>query len=76
MPLQCNIDAKGKTIRLIYGVASCIAGLLLIFFWANPGGGWFAWTVTLLLVLGGAFMIFESRAGWCVIRAMGFKTRI
>jgi hypothetical protein len=24
----------------------------------------------------GAFMIFEARAGWCAVRALGFKTRI
>ncbi|MBT6728200.1 MAG: hypothetical protein HOA75_15830 [Deltaproteobacteria bacterium] len=26
------------------------------------------------IAFGGAFAIFEARAGWCVIRAMGFKT--
>jgi hypothetical protein len=76
MALQCNIDAKGKAIRLIYGAVCSVVGVLLIFLWAKPAGGWFAWTVTLLLLIGGAFMIFESRSGWCVIRAMGFKTRV
>jgi len=76
MPLQCNIDAKGKAIRLIYGAVLSVVGVLLIFLWAKPAGGWFAWTVTLLLLIGGAFMIFESRSGWCVIRAVGFKTRV
>jgi hypothetical protein len=27
-------------------------------------------------MLGGAFMIFEGVNGWCVVRAMGFKTPI
>jgi len=27
-------------------------------------------------VVGGAFMIFEGVNGWCVVRAMGFKTPI
>jgi hypothetical protein len=74
MPLQCNIDARGKGIRLIYGTVFVIVGVLLIFLWARPAGGWFAWTITMLLLLGGAFMIFESRAGWCALRAMGIKT--
>ena len=26
-------------------------------------------------VIGGAFSIFEARAGWCIVRALGFKTR-
>jgi hypothetical protein len=25
-------------------------------------------------MLGGAFAIFEARAGWCALRAMGIKT--
>ena len=74
MPLQCNIDAKGKAIRLIYGIVFFVAGVLLIFLWARPAGGWLRWTLGLLLLLGGGFAIFESRAGWCVIRAIGMKT--
>jgi hypothetical protein len=27
-------------------------------------------------LVGGAFMIFEGVNGWCVVRAMGFKTPI
>jgi hypothetical protein len=27
-------------------------------------------------IFGGAFSIWEARAGWCVVRAMGFKTAI
>jgi hypothetical protein len=76
MPLQCNIDAKGKLVRLIYGVALVLFGLLLLILWTLPTGGWFAWALTILLFLSGVFAIFESRAGWCVIRAMGFKTPI
>ena len=25
-------------------------------------------------IFGGAFAIFEARAGWCIVRALGFKT--
>jgi hypothetical protein len=32
--------------------------------------------VTLLILLSGVFAIFEARAGWCIVRAMGFKTPI
>lgn len=28
------------------------------------------------LVLAGVFQIFESRKGWCALRAMGIKTRL
>ncbi|HMB95976.1 MAG TPA: hypothetical protein VKK61_08060 [Tepidisphaeraceae bacterium] len=74
-PMQCNIDAKGKSVRLIYGLALFAAGMVLLFTWAI-GGGVIAWLITIGLILSGGFMIFESRAGWCVIRAMGFKTPI
>ena len=76
MALQCNIDARGKAIRMIYGVVFFVVGAALIFLWARQTGGWFAWTVSLLLMIGGGFSIFESRAGWCAIRAMGFKTPV
>lgn len=74
MPLQCNIDAKGKLARLIYGVLLMLIGAILLFAWALPAGGMAAWIVTLLLLAGGAFAIFEAKAGWCVVRAMGYRT--
>jgi len=60
---------------LIYGIVFLIVGMPLIVFWAWPSGNAFAWIVSMGLALGGGFAIFESRAGWCVIRAMGMKTR-
>ena len=74
MALHCNIDAKGKLIRLIYGVAFTLIGALLAAFWAWPRGGALPWIVSLALLLGGAFAIFESRRGWCALRALGIKT--
>ena len=74
MPPQCNIDAKGKAVRLVYGIVLVVVGVVLIFAWARPSGGWVAWTVTFLILLSGGFAIYEARAGWCVMRAMGFKT--
>lgn len=34
----------------------------------------FGWYAVAAAVAGGAFAIYEARAGWCVVRAMGFKT--
>ena len=78
MAFQCNINAKGRLIRLIYGVAFVLAGVVLMFAWAfrgggGGGGGALAWIVSTVAVLGGAFAIFESCKGWCAIRAMGIK---
>ena len=73
--MQCNIDAKGKAVRLIYGllmlaIGALLAGLIL----ANVVTGWYWWVGVVLLALAGGFGVFEARAGWCAVRAMGFKT--
>lgn len=72
---ECNIDAKGKTARLVSGVISVFAGLVIAGLLATQtvtlGIGWL--TVA-GLTLGGAFAIYEARAGWCIVRAMGIRT--
>ena len=75
MPPQCNIDAKGKRFRLIYGIVLAITGAWMILLWAIPCGGWVPWVVSLFALLSGGFAIYEARVGWCAVRAMGFKTR-
>jgi hypothetical protein len=74
MPLPCNIDSKGRAARLIYGLILLVAGVAMLLAWALPSGSALAWVVTVLVLVGGAFAVFEARAGWCVVRAMGFKT--
>ena len=76
MPLQCNIDSRGRAARLIYGVLMVVVGLLMALLWARGSGSVWAWVLTISALTGGAFAIFEARAGWCVVRAMGFKTPI
>ena len=76
MPLTCNIDSKGKLLRLILGLINIVVGAILIFAWARPFGGRLAWTVCIALILAGAFQVFEGWAGWCVVRAMGIKTKM
>lgn len=76
MALECNIDAKGRAVRLAAGVALVLLASSFLLAWAIPAGGT---GLTVLGVLGlavGAFMIFEARAGWCALRALGIKTRI
>jgi hypothetical protein len=74
MRLTCNIDSRGKLARLIYGIALAAAGILLIGLWAWPSGGVVAWVISIACLLSGGFAVFEARAGWCVVRAMGFRT--
>lgn len=74
--MKCNIDSKGKAVRLIWGLgmlalATVLAGLILL---DVVGGGW-AWAGVVALGLMGAFGIYEARHGWCAVRAMGIKTK-
>ena len=76
MGLQCNIDARGKRARLISGIILLIVALIVAGAWAWPARSAVGWVIALLFLLAGAFSIFESAAGWCALRAMGFKTRM
>ena len=76
MALQCNIDSRGRAGRLIKGLVLLAAGVAMLLLWALPGGSAWAWVATAVVLAGGAFAVFEAWAGWCVVRAMGFKTRI
>ena len=73
----CNIDAKGRRVRAISGFACLIAGIALIL----AAIIWHVMVTPLIfsgaaIALCGAFQIFESRKGWCALRAMGMKTRL
>ena len=75
MKLACNIDQRGRRARLLTGVMVDTVGTALIV----------AGLVThnramlaagIVIMVAGALMIFEGAAGWCVVRALGFKTKI
>ena len=73
--MQCNIDSKGKALRLIYGLLMIAAGLLVAALGAAAVlSSWWVWALAVFLLLAGGFGVFEARAGWCAVRAMGFKT--
>jgi hypothetical protein len=75
MALACNIDSRGKRARLINGIVLLTVGIVLGA-WGWRGGSAWLWIVAGVLGFSGAFSIFEARAGWCAIRAMGFKTPV
>jgi len=72
---ECNIDAKGKAARFLGGVASILGALVLAALLATEtlslGFGWYAVAGA---IFGGGFAIYEARAGWCIVRAIGIKT--
>jgi hypothetical protein len=62
-----NISRAGRWARAVWGVALIVAGLLF--------SGRSYW-IGFLLVVAGAFALFEAARGWCVMRACGIKTKL
>ena len=76
MPLTCNIDSRGKMLRMIMGLIFLLDGITLMFVWGWRTGSHVGWITSIVMILAGAFMIFEARNGWCALRAMGMKTPV
>jgi hypothetical protein len=73
MKMECNIDQRGRTARIITGIISDLAGAVCLGFGILNdhlalmiAGG--------VLMVAGGFMIFEGIKGWCLARALGIKT--
>ncbi len=78
MAFECNIDAKGKTIRFIGGISALLGGAVGYYILEGeylPIPETLGQLGVVAAVIGGVFSIFEARAGWCIVRALGFKTR-
>ncbi|MAI09581.1 MAG: hypothetical protein CMA08_03220 [Euryarchaeota archaeon] len=74
--MECNIDAQGKALRLAGGLAGLTFGLALTTLLVlDVLSGLVVSSAAAGAIFGGAFAIFEARAGWCVVRALGFHTR-
>ena len=77
MAFECNIDARGKAARLRMGMLGVAGGILLSL---TTLAGILPSTIGYVMaagsISGGAFAMWEARMGWCVVRAMGFKTRL
>ena len=76
MGFECNIDAAGKAARLRVGILACLGGLLLAAITAVGIVPSIAWWGVVGSIVGGSFAMWEARAGWCVVRALGFKTPV
>lgn len=73
--MECNIGEKGKAARLKLGIFTLIcSGILALTLLLGIFEGSFLWLAVAGSAFGGAFSIWEARAGWCIVRAMGFKT--
>ena len=78
MALECNIDSKGRAMRLVAGILAILGAAIAYFILTLdiiPVPESIGTLGVLAMVFGGAFAIFEAKAGWCVVRALGFRTR-
>ena len=78
MALECNIDSKGRALRLVAGLLAILGGAvayLILMLEIMPVPESIRTLGVLAMFIGGAFAIFEAKAGWCVVRALGFRTR-
>ncbi|MCP2503370.1 MAG: hypothetical protein NLN66_04845 [Candidatus Thalassarchaeaceae archaeon] len=77
MSRVCNIDAKGRVVRLMTGVMAVTGGLVMaLLITQNVLSAEVYWIPAIGSIAGGMFAIWEARAGWCVVRAMGIRTPI
>ena len=73
--MECNIGEAGKAARLRLGILAVLGSVLLvitILLGIIEGDFW--WLAVAGSAFGGAFSIWEGRTGWCIVRALGFKT--
>lgn len=73
--MQCNIDQRGRKARIVTGAIVDATGVILILTGILRNDTAFI-VAGIIVSVAGSFMIFEGVKGWCVVRAMGFKTRI
>jgi hypothetical protein len=61
-----NIDRRGRIARLVFGLVSIVAGVVL---------ARYAWWVCLILAVFRALALYEAARGWCIMRACGIRTK-
>ena len=75
MAMECNIDSKGRVVRFITGIFAILAGFVLAILVSQGILTSESYMLVIIgSILGVAFALWEARAGWCIVRAMGFKT--
>ncbi|RMF84360.1 MAG: DUF2892 domain-containing protein [Planctomycetota bacterium] len=78
MPLEMkpNLETRGRWLRGVSGILVGALGAALLLAWAPTESAVTRFGVGGVLAAIGAFQILEALSGWCVVRAMGFRTPI
>jgi len=75
--MKCNIDTRGRVVRLVWGILlvalSACAFVLAASGVLPPAAGFIGGGI---LFVFGALAVFEAAKGWCIMRAMGFRTPV
>jgi hypothetical protein len=71
--MQCNIDRRGRTTRIVTGAVIEGIGVAAGLWWLLGGPAWAIWPA-IGCAAGGGFAMIEGALGWCALRAMGFRT--
>jgi cytochrome c biogenesis protein CcdA len=75
MSRVCNIDAKGRVVRFVTGVFAVLGGFIMaLLITQNILPSEVYWIPVIGSIAGGIFAMWEARAGWCVVRAIGIRT--
>jgi cyanate permease len=74
--LTRNIDERGRSVRFWIGVTMLTVAAIVGLVWAWPAASYLGWAFSIGLALGGAFSVYESAVGWCVVRALGLRARV
>jgi uncharacterized BrkB/YihY/UPF0761 family membrane protein len=72
--LQRNIDTRGRVARGVSGLLCLAVAALLFFAGTDWQPMWLRWVLFGGAVVLGGFQMFEALVGWCITRALGFRT--
>jgi hypothetical protein len=73
--MQSNIDERGALYRRVWGGMNLVVAVLVaaLALWS---GIWWLWVVVGVGGVAGVFALYEAQKKWCVLRAMGVKTKV
>ncbi len=66
MKIQCNLDRRGRWLRVLLGAICVIGGVTAV---RLTGQG--LWYISSVI---GVLILIEALIGWCLIRGLGFRT--
>lgn len=74
--MRCNIDRRGRVVRAVSGLVFVSLGVAAGLGLLGVQTLWIRIVLAAALGVLGVFQLFEARAGWCAVRALGAKTPI